>query len=238
MAEQSIASVELSQQSLQNALVSLMATPMANAWELLDTNDPSTMTNYMIAVAALTRKFGNVSGTQAALSYMRLRKASGIKGTFRVGSAPPASIDKIETSLRWATKDLWQPNPDVQSVKSLVSDVTEKNVLDTGRETILNAVRSDSKAKGWARETEPGCCSFCALLATRGAVYRSDETASFESHDHCRCFAVPVFTAYEPTAQIREWQQLYKESTKGVHGSAAMRNAFRQSYEAKYKVPS
>jgi hypothetical protein len=36
-------------------------------------------------------------------------------------------------------------------------------------------------------------CSFCRMLAGRGAVYH-EGTASFESHDHCACSAEPVFS--------------------------------------------
>lgn len=222
-----------SQQASQAALVSLLADPLDNAWQMLNPSDSSTMANFIAAISALVHHFGLASGSQAANYYEAERKAAGVKGTFTARVAPTADLGKVETSLRWATQDLWQPKPDLAAAKTLVTGVTEKNVLDTGRLTIINAVQSDRKAKGWARETEPGCCSFCAMLAVRGAVYRSEGSADFQSHSACRCFAQPIFTAYEPSAQVREWQQLYKESTHGVRGGKAMRNAFRKAYDAK-----
>jgi hypothetical protein len=234
MGAPTVASVEATAQAQQSALVSLLGDPLKRAWALLDPNDPSTIEDFIKAIAALTQQFSRVSANEAAKYYAKMRIASGIPGSIAVKHAPLPPMAQIDASTRWATREIWKPNPDLQAVQSTVQGVVERNVLDTGRMTIINAVQSDRKAKGWARETEPGCCSFCAMLAVRGAVYRSEDSASFESHNNCRCFAVPVFNAYEPSAQVREWQQLYKESTRGVRGGKKMRKAFRNAYEAKY----
>jgi hypothetical protein len=248
MSAESTQSIVASAQSEQVGLISLLDGPIDAAWSLLDPNDPSTMTDFLVAVQSVVSKYGLISGVRAASFYTSMRQASGIPGSYIVKSAPVVA-DKVDASTRWAVSGLWQPSetgivgaPDVEALQGKAKGpaltnlqaVTEKNVLDIGRNTILDAIKSDRKARGWAREVGPGACSFCAMLATRGAVYKSEETASFEAHDHCHCIAVPTFTAYEPTAQVREWQQLYKESTKGVRGSANMRNAFRQAYESKY----
>jgi hypothetical protein len=233
MDAQALAEAAQAQQAQQAAIVSLLEGPVDKAVALLNPQDPSSLDEFIVAMIALTRNFGRVSALRAAQFYNALRASEGVKGSFKAKTPPPVAAAKVIASMRWATAPLWQGSPDIATVRDVVLGVTEKNVLDMGRETILGSIKADTRAKGWAREVEPGCCSFCAMLATRGAVYRSEETASFESHNSCRCFAVPVFTAYEPTAQVREWQQLYKESTKGVRGSAAARNAFRRAFEAK-----
>jgi len=87
------------------------------------------------------------------------------------------------------------------------------------------------------------------MLALRGAVYRDARAAGkgskgksgtafagggldFKVHDNCRCHAEPVFTAYEPSANMREMQRVWDESTKGRSGNDA-RNAFRQAVEGR-----
>ena len=205
-----------------------MANPLEVAWAAFDPTDPSTLQRFILAIQAICQHFGMASSSAASAFYEHERHQAGL-GHFATHVAPPADLQKVEASIRWATKDLWAPNPDIEAAKVKVTGVVEKNVLDTGRQTILDNVQRDREALGWARVPEPGACSFCALLATRGMVYRSDKTASFEAHDHCRCHAEPVFTAYEPSAQIREWQRIYSESTKGIHGPAAMRRAFRKA---------
>lgn len=173
-----------------------------------------------------------MSNSLAVSHYHAVRRDSGVGGRSVVPHAPLAELDQVSTSVDWATKGLWSRTPDVESALTLVTGVTEKMVMDSGRDTVINAVRDDKYAKGWARVPEPGCCAFCALLSTRGAVYKKN-TAGFESHDHCRCHAEPVFTQYEPTAKIREWESLYSESTKNASGSQKM-SAFRKAYDAKY----
>ncbi|MBQ1165179.1 hypothetical protein KBZ21_45145, partial [Streptomyces sp. A73] len=72
--------------------------------------------------------------------------------------------EKTESSLRWATKDVWprereQATPaqleplDVrleQAAKKAAA-VAQKLVADQGRGTVREAVRRDRQATGWAR---------------------------------------------------------------------------------------
>ena len=54
------------------------------------------------------------------------------------------------------------------------------------------------KAFAWARVVHPGSngpCGFCAMLAGRGPVYKTQGTAAFAYHYGDRCTVVPVFTS-------------------------------------------
>lgn len=75
---------------------------------------------------------------------------------------------------------------------------------DAGREQIRRIVERDQLALGWMRVTDADPCAFCAMLASRGPVYKTRETALFRQdpvrgnidryHASCACQAVPVFT--------------------------------------------
>lgn len=204
--------------------------PLTSLFAMLDPSDPTSIEQYIAGVTALTHHFGKASAAAAAQYYESERRAAGITGTFRAPLAPVAPVDKIDISTRWATKDLWKPHPDIETTKVKVTGVAEKNVLDTGRSTIIDAVHKDRKAIGWARVpegTDP--CSFCILLATRGAAYKTERAASFKSHDHCRCVPEAIFHAYEPSARIREWQSIYRDAARTAHGPVATRRAFRHA---------
>jgi hypothetical protein len=67
-----------------------------------------------------------------------------------------------------------------------------RHALNGGRETIVETVRADHRARGYERVTSGAACDFCEELAGRGAVY-SEDSADFESHDHCSCSAEPVY---------------------------------------------
>lgn len=67
-----------------------------------------------------------------------------------------------------------------------------RHALNGGRETVLRSVKDDRRAKGWTRVASGKACSFCSMLADRGAVYGA-ESANFEAHDGCTCTAEPVY---------------------------------------------
>lgn len=218
-------------QAGQAALAALVVRHMAAAWRLLDVSRlTATLPQLVQAIAALTASYGRSSGAMAAELYDVQRAEAGIRGRFTVPVAGPPELEQIDAGVRWATKDLYSAKPDVDAARTLTEGVAQQAVLDVGRQTIVDAVQADKQARGWARTVEPGACYWCLMLATRGAVYKSEQTADFRSHGHCRCAPEPVFTAYEPTAELRQWQRIYADVTAGKSGKAA-RTAFRTAVE-------
>lgn len=108
------------------------------------------------------------------------------------------------------------------------------------RDTILSLVSGDNptmdgkqRASAWARTASATACAFCAMLAGRGDVYHSEDTASFESHDNCDCSAELVYTddwTPSPTDQAhRESYDAAIEQWKAGDIQAKDRlNAYRQ----------
>lgn len=108
-----------------------------------------------------------------------------------------------------------------------------RHVADGGRETIKDIAKNqDKQALGYVRITRPGCCYFCAMLASRGPVY--DEGSFGESnewfdgdgpakvHDSCNCSLALVYTdeawpsrseklaeLWEPGMTLQEWRKFY-----------------------------
>jgi hypothetical protein len=203
------------------------------AWAQIDFSDLDTsIPLFTRLMYALTHRFGQASATLAARAYVADRIAAGVRSPFTPRIAPLPVGEQVGKTVNWAVQPLTLPKPDPELAKSQVEGSVTRLVQNVGRQTIVDSVAADKKAKGWARVPEPGCCSFCALLATRGAVYKVQKQADFASHNNCRCHAEPVFNAYEPSAQVREWQALYRSSTAGVHGMSNLQNAFRRAFDA------
>lgn len=88
-------------------------------------------------------------------------------------------------------------------------------VLGGGRKTIEQAVATDRRALGWMRATSGSPCTFCRMLASRGAQYKTERSAGFQPHDHCSCTPEPLYaetdTARGPAARAeqygKEWQR-------------------------------
>jgi hypothetical protein len=109
---------------------------------------------------------------------------------------------------------------------------------DGGRFTIQNTAEHDRTALGWARVTDGNPCYFCAMLASRGPVYKSQSSALLRAdgrkyHNGCGCTAEPVYNRDQPwPGDARRYQQLWKTSTAGLRGKAAI-NAFRRAHEGR-----
>jgi hypothetical protein len=114
----------------------------------------------------------------------------------------------------------------------LSSGAAARLVLNGGRQTIYDTGRDDPATTGWYRETSGDPCAFCALLASRGGVYYSEDTAGFEAHDHCSCIPVPMYDGDSPLPRgdAAGWARIYQEHAQG--GSDPL-NRFRRAYEGR-----
>lgn len=106
--------------------------------------------------------------------------------------------------------------------------------MDGGRDELHDKQRRDKGALGWARISTTGTpCGFCAMLISRGPVYKSRESALYgedgsEFHDNCYCTAIPVFTQeqydQDPMFDLNhEYQDLWPRVTRGLSGKAALK---------------
>lgn len=194
------------------------------------------------AVVAVVRSFGSVAAQEAVRYYQAERAQHAIRQPFRPTAARPATGDLVARNVDWATQPL-RDSGDLDAALARTQGSAERLVLNTGRDTITAAVEQDRQARGWARSIGLTACSFCAMLATRGAVYKQDsfvesdkkfagDVSTIKVHDHCHCFPTPVFTAYEPTARVRQLQADWKTVTKGRSGRDA-RLAWRAHIEGR-----
>lgn len=117
----------------------------------------------------------------------------------------------------------------------------ERHVLNGARSVIWEGMSKDKECIGWIRVSRTGTpCGWCAMLISRGAVYRNAKTASFNEdgdlyHDNCKCYAEPVYSEEQERtdpsyALNREYKILWPKVTKGLSGKdalAAWRRYFR-----------
>ncbi|WP_309049120.1 hypothetical protein [Streptomyces sp.] len=193
--------------------------------------------DWIAAVQAVVDQYAQTSAALGAEFYEAQRDAAGVTGPFTVPVADPPPEKKSEAGLRWATKDVWQREPDaatpaqlepldvrLEQAEKKAELVAQKLVTDTGRSTVLRAVRQDRQATAWARSAALGACAFCKMLASRGAVFAQD-TVDFQAHDGCHCGVIPVFAGqrFEPSPQAAEWARLYQEYAAGHSGSQLAR---------------
>lgn len=108
----------------------------------------------------------------------------------------------------------------------------ERVVMDAARSQIWDLVENDERAIGYIRLSRTGTpCGWCAMLISRGPVYRSARSAEYADgdkyHDNCHCYSEPVFSRGQySSSALYELNRLYARwwpiVTKGLSGKAAV----------------
>ena len=158
----------------------------------LDPGDLPTVRDALIEVLPVIGGDGfDLAGTYAADWYLLLRDAAGAPGRFDPDLAPRPGTARWEALARWGVDPLLGADPDVDATVERVTGGMQRTIADGARDTLRLATVRDPAAEGWKRLGR-GECDFCRMLIGRGAVYTA-ATATFASHDRCRCMAAPVF---------------------------------------------
>jgi hypothetical protein len=106
-------------------------------------------------------------------------------------------------------------------------------IMAPGRDAVVDQVNADKEAIGWYRICDPDPCWFCAMLASAGVHYKSQETAGFRAHYHCGCGAAAMYDRSDSLPdQNRSFARQWKAATRGKKGKNATL-AFRRAYEGR-----
>ncbi|WTL23966.1 hypothetical protein OG875_04755 [Streptomyces sp. NBC_01498] len=215
----------------------LLLRDIGRLWRLFNPAQPAALPDWLEAADEVVSRFGDMSASLAAEFYDAQRAQADVGGGFRSPLADPPPAEQVEASLRWAIHDVWpqgteteaqqQPlNSRVAVAERQVTGVAQKLVADQGRETVRQAVRRDPQAVAYARAAALGACSFCRLMASRGAVYATEGSAGMDAndlfsgdasvvkfHDNCHCAIIPVFRGqqFELSPHASDWDRLYRE---------------------------
>lgn len=152
-------------------------------------DDPAIARNQLIVfVPALVARFGPVAAELAVEYY---QQATGSKSFHAMPAETALTDEHMERSIRRVAGGLWAGER--SAVLETTRGFTGRWVRDYGRETVIRNARRERV--GFARvPTGAKTCSFCLIMASRGVVYKSGESAGSvrKFHDHCDCEIVRV----------------------------------------------
>lgn len=224
----------------QIALSARVVAGMLSLWRLLDPEDlEGTFDGWLAAVMLFMPRHHDLATGLATRYYRRFRAAE--FGSLFTGTLPAPGFDdeSVRARMIWAgpgemrrQQRLGKPlRLAAADAGAFVASYAQEIVADTGRETVTQAVQTDRVALGWQRFTDGSPCAFCAMLSSRGPVYKTETSASFEAHRRCGCGVEPVFSRdQEWPPGARDFKRLYDEHAKG-HSDPL--NAFRRAYEGR-----
>lgn len=194
-------------------------------------------------------------GRSAALSaryYGAFREAEGITLPFEAPAAPRLNLTAVRTSLyvtgpqelqRKLARGLLAGRA-MNDAAASAAAAAMRHALNGGRGTIGRSIERDRSVLAYVRVTREGCCWFCAMLASRGAVYknysfdRSDPRftdggipSDVKVHDSCRCTTEPVYyRGGDLPGRTAEFEALWYDVT-GQFSGQQKALAFRRAFE-------
>lgn len=142
--------------------------------------------------------------------------------THRVGSefaaVTPVELGEETNARGWRTKRAYvrrnlNKAATVEDEVKFLQRYLSHTVMDRARRTVIkNAAQIGAR---YARVPEPGACFFCLMLASRGPVYRSDQTAILghdgrRYHPHCRCSVGEVLPGQVLPRSVQELVEFRK----------------------------
>lgn len=220
----------------QVRLAAVTSQQLMDLFGLLDPADlDGTVARWLRSVVPAVTRAGGASA-QLSANYLRAFRAVelGQLDGFApvVAGADPAKVAATMTAEGpWRMKKATARGMPLDDVAELgMSESTRgatRHVLDAGRSTLIDSLRRDDRAVGWARAASGNACAFCAMVASRGPVYKSEDSAGFESHNGCGCTAEPIYRSdAEWPAGSERYRELWDEATAG---EADQLNAFRSA---------
>ena len=197
-------------------IVRLAQRDLRKFFALLDLTQPAVVRDALLDfLPQLAATYGDIAAVAAAEWYENLRgKVAGLPPYETVLSSGVKREAIVETA-RWAAGGLWGDDPG--QVRCVLEGCVQAWVKYSGRDTVARNVEFDPAKPRYARVPRGSrTCAWCAMLASRGFVYRTKETAGFVEgtfHNDCDCEIVPSFeaksahiTGYDPDALYAQYK--------------------------------
>jgi len=218
---------------------------MLTAWQVLDPEDPEgSMPDWLQVVAAVISTGRSESSRVAQAYFSRYRNVEvGDVLPFTPRLAPQAPREQVDAVMRINLLSRTRNRVDTGSdfsdslltARVETSRAAQRLTLAGGRDTIDGAIGSDESAIGYARAASGEPCHFCAMLASRGPVYKEDSFRRMAVHDGCNCSLEPVyFRSVGWPRGSREYQELWNAASDESDGTAPTDVIFRRIMEDRF----
>ncbi|MCQ9343548.1 VG15 protein [Corynebacterium kozikiae] len=172
--------------------------------------------------AAIVRTYGE-QDAYAAADYLFLERSldDSLRELEYPEVAEPVAFEQARGSFVSA---MWVDDVEDASARALalrkLQGIANRLVAEPARKTVgLATLKAGTR---YARVPEPGACSFCLMLGSRGAVYSSKTALGTMGryHDNCRCLAIEVKTDADLLRINRDLMKLSETFNREFGGAA------------------
>lgn len=178
------------------ALVKLAENDLDSVWRPLEGASADEIKPILLEVMPeLIDAYGSTSALLAADFYDELRDVPMTQERFNAVMVDSVPIEQTQAMTRWAIDPLYTEAPDHLAALSLLKGGMQRLILQSGRESMFTSADRDPVSTRFFRVTTGSeNCAFCVLMASRGSVYTSAESAGQmrKFHDRDDCMIVPV----------------------------------------------
>lgn len=235
----------------QARMAAKSALRVGQMWEGVEVGNEASESNFVqLAVAELSAGYRMTA--DASADFVRSQVGDGL-------SVPEPNVEQMAASMGYvgpilarramaAGTDFEMSTSEARShVKNQVRGAAVRLSALGGREVVRSVV--DGKRIGYARVTGYDPCYFCAILASRRAVYEEDSFDESDArftgwgtvkvHDSCQCALIPVTQMnQDQLTQMSYFEQLWKDlsgKNPKKRGESPVLT-FRRNYEALRKA--
>lgn len=161
-------------------------------WPTIDTASPEAARAALDAyLPSLVRAYGESAALVAADFFDQQRAEASAAGNYTARMADPAGVEQVQGANRWAVGPLVAGDA-VQALANAVQ-AARRLAIQPARLTVAHNAAADPARPGWARiPTGSETCAFCLMLASRGAQYRSADSAGRMNSYHADCDCIPT----------------------------------------------
>lgn len=205
----------------QRELVRMAQNELAGFFSAADLSRPERVRDALVEIVPLlVREYGELAATVAAEWYESVHPGTFLAQTAE-GTFPEAGVVQ---SVRYHSGALFTDDP--REALNGLSGALQRFVFYSGRNTVARNVQRDPSRPRFARVTSGAhTCAWCSLMASRGFVYLSRETAGLNDHYHddCDCQIVAEWDAdrahiegYDP----ERLRSMYEAARRAANGDS------------------
>lgn len=177
-----------------------------------------------------------MSARLASDFYGGLRQQFGIGTEYESEPYSGRNPDATSGAVRAFVQDIVDGKPVDEFIAKCASRLDYESKVAANECVAWNARRDPSYPR-WARVPVGGeTCNFCIMLASRGFVYHTADTAS-HAHANCDCRVVPSWDkspsvqGYSPEKYFDQWLESGFRPRSGSGGASGSRNAYQSRWK-------